>query len=76
MYPIGMDTADYLVVSGTARDGAVLSMTGVVSYLGAPVVAALNACLAARAAHEGFVLVKEVRPIGVIVLRRQHPLRP
>jgi hypothetical protein len=76
MYPIGMDTADYLVVSGTARDGAVLSMTGAVSYLGAPVVAALNACLAARAAHEGFVLVKEVRPIGVIVLRRQHPLRP
>jgi hypothetical protein len=76
MYPVGLDSADYLVVSGTARDGALVDMTGAVSYLGPAEGAALDRCLALRAGRQGFVLVKDLPAIGLVVLRRQQPPRP
>jgi hypothetical protein len=73
MYPVGLDSAEYLVVNGTVRDG-VVSFQGATSYLGPAEGAALDACLTRRAVQSGFGFVKEVPAIGVIVMRRQqHP---
>lgn len=72
MFPVGMDSADFLVVSGTAQHGVITSATGAVSYLGQAAADRLNACLYKRAADQGFVLLKEVPAIGVLVFKRSQ----
>lgn len=69
-YPLGMDEADYLVVSGTASAGAPTSVSGAISYLGPVASKELNACLSKRAESQGFVLFKNVSPVGILVFKR------
>lgn len=71
LYPIDMDSADYLVISGTAPDGQVASVTGATSYLGQSQMEALNKCLHQRMIGKGFVLDKGMVN-GVLVFRRDR----
>ncbi|CAH1077436.1 hypothetical protein [Candidatus Nitrotoga sp. 1052] len=70
MYPIDMDSADYLVISGAASDGQVTSVSGATSYLGQMQMEALNRCLSQRMIGKGFVLFKDMPSIGVLVFKR------
>ncbi len=70
MYPTGMDSADYLVIGGTAQNGVITSTTGAISYLGQAAVDELNSCLSRRATREGFALFRAIPAIGVLVLKR------
>ncbi len=71
LYPVGLDDAAYLVVSGTASNGAITALGGAPSGHGPAAVEQLNACLTKRALEQGFVLDRELPAIGVLVLRRQ-----
>jgi len=70
LYPIGMDSADYLVISGTASNGQVTSVSGATSYLGPMQMEALNLCLSQRMIANGFVLFKDLPSVGVLVFKR------
>lgn len=70
MYPVDMDSADYLVISGTATGGQVTSFSGAISYLGQMQMEALNQCLSQRMIAKGFVLFKDIPPLGVLVFKR------
>ena len=70
LYPMDMDSADYLVISGTASDGKVTSVSGANSHLGPLQVEALDLCLLQRMRNNGFVLFKEIPQIGVLVFKR------
>jgi hypothetical protein len=70
MYPMNMDTADYLVVPGIASEGRVVSLSGAISYLGPEVAKSLNECLLERATAQGFQLWRELGAGDLIVLRR------
>lgn len=70
MYPIDMDSADYLVISGTASEGQVTSVSGATSYLGQMQMEALNRCLSQRMIGKGFALFKDMPSIGVLVFKR------
>lgn len=72
LYPIDMDSADYLVISGTASKGQVTSVSGATSYLGESQAETLNICLSRRMIAKGFVLFKDIRPLGVLVFKRIH----
>jgi hypothetical protein len=65
-----MDSADYLVISGTASDGQVTSVSGATSYLGESQVETLNRCLSQRMIAKGFVLFNDINPLGVLVFKR------
>lgn len=71
-YPIDMDSADYLVVSGTASDGKISSIAGATSYLGPAQTVELNQCLQQRMAVNGFELYETMPSIGVLVFKRAH----
>jgi hypothetical protein len=70
LYPMDMASADYLVISGTASDGIVTSVSGAVSYLGQMQMEALNRCLSQRMVVNGFVLFKDMPSLGVLVFKR------
>jgi hypothetical protein len=67
-FPIGLDDADYVVVTGVTSESGVESLTGDRSYLGPDVSAAINACLLERAVGDGFELVDQVG--GWLVMKR------
>lgn len=70
LYPVDMDSADYLVISGTASNGQVTSVSGATSYLGESQVETLNRCLSNRMIAKGFVLFYDITPLGVLVFKR------
>ena len=72
LYPMEMDSADYLVISGTASDGHVTTVSGATSFLGQIQMEALNQCLAQRIIVKGFVLFKDMPSIGVLVFKRTY----
>ncbi len=63
-----MDTADYLVVSGYV--GRVTTLMGAITYLGPTQTELLNSCLLKRITNDGFVLWKEIPPIGALIFKR------
>ena len=74
-YPLGLATADYVVLefSHIARDGTLLS--GAVTYLGGQNLAELNKCLNSRLWAAGYKLEKTVSPgaatdYGIAILKR------
>lgn len=71
LYPIGMDDADYLVVSDQSGGQGEPLIGGATSYLGAAEQQALNACLANRVRGH-FSLQGEIRALGVLVFRRDR----
>jgi hypothetical protein len=71
-YPMGIDSAEYLVISGLSKDGVITETLGAVTYLPGANAKELNACLHERVKRQGFVLVKDVSPISMLVLRRQQ----
>ena len=73
MYPVGIDSADYLVIPGTSQQGRITSTSGAVSYLGPAAAERLNDCLLQRAVRQGFVLIKDVPAIGLLILKRSAP---
>lgn len=70
LYPMDMNSADYLVISGTASDGQVTAVSGAISYLGPAQMEALNLCLSQRMIANGFVLFKDLPSVGVLVFKR------
>lgn len=72
LYPIDMDKADYLVISGTASNGQVTSVSGATSYLGQTQMETLNRCLSQRFSAKGFVLLKDIPAFGVLVFKRMQ----
>lgn len=70
-YPLGMNEADYVVISGSVNDGALTGLAGAVSYLGPAEAEALNRCLAERLTRSGFQLAGAVPSVGLVVLRRR-----
>lgn len=71
LYPFGMDAADYLVIAGSATEGAPTVISGATSYLGKAEEENLNACLAKRAADQGFMLSRDIPATGTLVFKRQ-----
>jgi hypothetical protein len=71
LYPAGLDDADYLVVSGSSANGTPVAVKGAPSSQGPAAVEQLDACLATRAAHQGFVLYKDIAAIGVLVFKKK-----
>lgn len=69
-YPIGMDDADYLVVSGNVTNGHAQMASGAISYLGGAQTVALNQCLSKRIANKGFILSQAIPSLGVLVFKR------
>jgi len=70
LYPIDMNSADFLVISGTASDRQVTSVSGATSYLGKLQMETLNRCLSKRMIANGFVLFKDIPSLGVLVFKR------
>lgn len=71
VYPIGMDDADYLVVSDRSGGQGKPLISGATSYLGAVEQETLNACLANRV-RDRFSLYGEIRALSVVVFRRDQ----
>lgn len=69
LYPINMDSADYLVISGATSAGQLTAVSGAISYLGQTQMEMLNQCLLQRINAKGFVLFKEIPAIGVLVFK-------
>jgi hypothetical protein len=72
-YPIGLNEVDYVVISGSVKEGDVTGLSGAVSYLGPSEAEALNRCLAERLKRSGFRLAGTVASIGLVVLQREPP---
>ena len=70
LYPINMTSADFVVLSGTAADGRVTSVSGATSLTGSLQMEALNQCLLQRMMMNGFVLFKDIPQIGVLIFKR------
>lgn len=69
-YPIGMDAADHLIVSGSATNGQAILVSGAISYLGPAEAEALNLCLKERMATNGFKLHGGIPSIWVLIFRK------
>lgn len=72
-YPLGLNEADYVVISGSVNDGALVGLAGAVSYLGPAEGEVLNRCLAERLSRSGFRFAGAAPSIGLVVLRREAP---
>ena len=72
LYPLGMDAADYLVISGTASNGKVVTVSGATSYLGQEKMDALNQCLLQRSVDNDFVLYKDIPAIGLLIFKHMQ----
>lgn len=76
LYPSGLDEADVLVISGALVDGKPAFVTGLPYPGDVAQVAQVNACLLERAARRGFVVEREIRGSGLLVLRRSAAAQP
>jgi hypothetical protein len=69
LYPFGLDEADYLVVSGYLLNGEPTGIAGAANDWDTPQV---NACMAQRAKDQGFVLFKDLSPVGALVFKQSR----
>jgi hypothetical protein len=71
LYPSGIGGADYLVVDGVVEAGEP-KVTQTLTFH-PETRPALDTCMTERVRREGFQVVRELRPIGLLVLRRTEP---
>ncbi len=67
LYPFGMDEAEYLIVSGSMVNSVPAEIAGAANNSNTTL---LNACLAERAMKQGFVLFKDVSPVGILIFKK------
>lgn len=72
LFPIGIDQADYLVVSGTVSSQGDILFQNFLSYHGETENTAQNVGFLKRSLMNGFVLHKHIPALGVIIMKRPN----
>jgi hypothetical protein len=70
LYPYGIDGADYIVISGSVKNGELEQVTGAINHNGQIEQAQLNSCLHERIKSMGFVLVRDIPSLGILVFAK------